>query len=201
MAEKNSRQLVAFQFGKREVRTVIVDNEPWFVAKDVAEILGYSETAMMTRRLDEDEIRKIASAKMAGANTMARDFTIINESGLYNAILGSNKPDAKKFKKWVTAEVLPSIRKYGAYAVSPELLVDRLVASIHENERMKCQLEFAKNFLPSGNPGDLNRNGVPKNNFRRGYYTSGNGKSAVALIERIDQPGLFDEVPLLNLIN
>ena len=198
MAEKNSRQLVAFQFGKREVRTVIVDNEPWFVAKDVAEILGYSETNRMTSRLDEDEISKRQSTDSVGRRT---EIIIINESGLYNAILGSNKPDAKKFKKWVTAEVLPSIRKYGAYAVSPELLVDRLVASIHENERMKCQLEFAKNFLPSGNPGDLNRNGVPKNNFRRGYYTSGNGKSAVALIDRIDQPGLFDEVPLLNLIN
>lgn len=69
MAEKNSRQLVAFQFGKREVRTVIVDNEPWFVAKDVAEILGYSETAMMTRRLDEDEIRKIASAMRSRMST------------------------------------------------------------------------------------------------------------------------------------
>lgn len=197
MAEKNSRQLVAFQFGKREVRTVIVDNEPWFVAKDVAEILGYSTANRMTERLDDDEKGTRKLCTLGGDQEM----TIINESGLYNAILGSNKPDAKKFKKWVTAEVLPSIRKYGAYAVSPELLVDRLVASIHENERMKCQLEFAKNFLPSGNPGDLNRNGVPKNNFRRGYYTSGNGKPAVALIERLDQPGLFDEVPLLNLIN
>ena len=197
MAEKNSRQLVAFQFGKREVRTVIVDNEPWFVAKNVAEILGYSTANRMTERLDDDEKGTRKLCTLGGDQEM----TIINESGLYNAILGSNKPDAKKFKKWVTAEVLPSIRKYGAYAVSPELLVDRLVASIHENERMKCQLEFAKNFLPSGNPGDLNRNGVPKNNFRRGYYTSGNGKPAVALIERLDQPGLFDEVPLLNLIN
>lgn len=151
----------------------------------------------MAERLDDDEKGTRKLCTLGGDQEM----TIINESGLYNAILGSNKPDAKKFKKWVTAEVLPSIRKYGAYAVSPELLVDRLVASIHENERMKCQLEFAKNFLPSGNPGDLNRNGVPKNNFRRGYYTSGNGKPAVALIERLDQPGLFDEVPLLNLIN
>lgn len=197
MAEKNSRQLVAFQFGKREVRTVIVDNEPWFVAKDVAEILGYSTANRMTERLDDDEKGTRKLCTLGGDQEM----TIINESGLYNAILGSNKPDAKKFKKWVTAEVLPSIRKYGAYAVSPELLVDRLVASIHENERMKCQLEFAKNFLPSGNPGDLNRNGVPKNNFRRGYYTSGNGKPAAVLVERLDQPGLFDEVPLLNLIN
>ena len=197
MTEKNIRQLVAFQFGKREVRTVIVDNEPWFVAKDVAEILGYRMASDMCRRLDDDE----KDTRFLRTPSGDQEMTVINESGLYNAILGSNKPDAKKFKKWVTAEVLPSIRKYGAYAVSPELLVDRLVASIHENERMKCQLEFAKNFLPSGNPGDLNRNGVPKNNFRRGYYTSGNGKPAVALIERIDQPGLFDEVPLLNLIN
>lgn len=197
MAEKNSRQLVAFQFGKREVRTVIVDNELWFVAKDVAEILGYRMASDMCRRLDDDE----RGTRLLRTTSGDQEMSVINESGLYNAILGSNKPDAKKFKKWVTAEVLPSIRKYGAYAVSPELLVEQLVASIHENERMKCQLEFAKNFLPSGNPGDLNRNGVPKNNFRRGYYTSGNGKPAVALIERLDQPGLFDEVPLLNLIN
>ena len=138
MAEKNSQQLVAFQFGKREVRTVIVDNEPWFVAKDVAEILGYSETAMMTRRLDEDESM---SAKLAGMNMHS---TLINESGLYNAILGSNKPDAKKFKKWVTAEVLPSIRKYGAYAVSPDNITHTRfsgtwhlkMASVHNAECM-----------------------------------------------------------------
>ena len=94
-----------------------VNDEPWFVAKDVAEILGYSETAKMLRRLNEDECKKIVPPEMGGANfsSMAREITIINESGLYNAALGSTKPEAKAFKKWVTSEVLPSIRKHGGY--------------------------------------------------------------------------------------
>lgn len=95
------------EFG--EIRTLIKDNEPWFVAKDVAQILGYSETAAMNKRLDEDEF---ISAKLEGMNM---NSTLINESGLYNAVLGSNKPEAKEFKKWVTSEVLPSIRKTGTY--------------------------------------------------------------------------------------
>ena len=78
------------------------DGEPWFVAKDVAEILGYSETNRMTSRLDEDESM---SAKLAGMNMYS---TLINESGLYNAILRSIKPNAREFRKWVTGEVLPS---------------------------------------------------------------------------------------------
>jgi len=78
-------------------------------------------------------------------------------------------------------------------------LEDRLVAQTEKVTRLQCQLEFASHFLPSGNPGDLNINGIPKTQYRRGYYTSGNGKSAMALIERIDQPGLFDEIELLKL--
>lgn len=81
------------------------DGEPWFVAKDVAEILGYSETERMTRRLDDDEVAKTQSPKMGG---QVRYLTIINESGLYNAVLGSTKPNAREFRKWVTGEVLPS---------------------------------------------------------------------------------------------
>lgn len=102
-------EIKVFHFQENEVRIVDVDGEPWFIAKDVAEILGYSETAMMTRRLDDDES---ISAKLAGMNMKS---TLINESGLYNAVLGSNKPEAKAFKKWVTSEVLPSIRKTGSY--------------------------------------------------------------------------------------
>lgn len=81
------------------------DGEPWFVAKDVAEILGYSETNRMTARLDEDEIRKRQSTDSVGRRT---EIIIINESGLYNAILRSSKPNAREFRKWVTGEVLPS---------------------------------------------------------------------------------------------
>ena len=101
-------EVINFNFNGSAVRTLKDANgEPWFVAKDVADILGYSETAMMTRRLDDDES---ISAKLAGMNMKS---TLINESGLYNAILGSNKPEAKAFKRWVTGEVLPSIRKHG----------------------------------------------------------------------------------------
>lgn len=128
-----------FNFQSNEVRVVKDDNgEPWFVAKDVAEILGYSETAMMTRRLDDDES---ISAKLAGMNMKS---TLINESGLYNAVLGSNKPEAKAFKKWVTSEVLPSIRKHGGYIASNgtesvEELYMRAMESLHAAlERQKA---------------------------------------------------------------
>lgn len=122
------------EFG--EIRTLLKDNEPWFVAKDVAEILGYSETNRMTSRLDSDES---ISTKLEGMNM---NSTLINESGLYNAVLGSNKPEAKRFKKWVTSEVLPSIRKHGLYATEellndPDLAIKAFTALKEERERTK----------------------------------------------------------------
>lgn len=86
--------------------------EVWFVAKEVAEILDYSDAEAMTRRLDDDEKRNL---QIVGFGNGGRGTAVINESGLYSAILGSTKPEAKPFKKWVTAEVLPSIRKTGSY--------------------------------------------------------------------------------------
>jgi len=103
------------------VRVIVKDGEPFFVAKDVADILGYSETSVMLRRLDADEYLKIEPTFIAGANKMAREFTVINESGLYSAVLGSKKPQAKQFKKWVTGEVLPTIRKHGAYLTDSKI--------------------------------------------------------------------------------
>ena len=100
-----------------QIRTIIRDGEVWFVAMDVAEILEYSETAAMTRGLDEDETAKIKSADCAGLINQFgnNDLTIINESGMYHAVLVSRKPEAKVFRKWVTSEVLPAIRKTGEY--------------------------------------------------------------------------------------
>ena len=110
-----------------EIRTIVENGEPWFVAKDVAEILGYSETAMMTRRLDEDEKTNLPF-RQSGSNYQT-NLTVINESGLYNAVLGSKKPEAKAFKKWVTSEVLPSIRKHGGYlTVHDDETEDELLA-------------------------------------------------------------------------
>lgn len=108
-------QMTTFNFNSTELRVITGDNgEPWFIAKEVAEILGYSDPFEMTKRLDEDEIQNL---QIAGFGN--RGVNIINESGLYNAILGSKKPEAKPFKKWVTSEVLPSIRKTGQYLSKP----------------------------------------------------------------------------------
>ncbi|RLD10034.1 MAG: hypothetical protein DRI56_03160 [Chloroflexota bacterium] len=102
-----------------EIRVVDREGEPWFVAKDIAAILGYSETWAMTKLLDDDEQQKLETnaALVSKSRGGARTYVIINESGLYHAIIKSTKPEAKAFRKWVTSEVLPSIRKTGRYSV------------------------------------------------------------------------------------
>ena len=95
-----------------DVRVIQIDNDPWFIAADVCEALGL-ETHVAVRRLDDDEKGRYSTPTLGGEQEM----TIINESGLYSLILGSRKPEAKKFKKWVTSEVLPAIRKTGSYSV------------------------------------------------------------------------------------
>jgi prophage antirepressor-like protein len=124
--------IMKFSFDNQPVRVITIDNKLWYIAKEVAAILGYSETAMMTRRLDDDEVGKIASAELADSNSMAREYTVINESGLYSAIIGSNKPNAKVFKKWVTSEVIPSIMKTGSFSVNktPQLLSVEVIKSL-----------------------------------------------------------------------
>lgn len=105
------QQVLPYQFENHVLRVEMdADGTPWFIAMDVAAILDYSDAYEMTKRLDDDEKqnRQIAGFGPRGVN-------VINESGLYSAILGSQKPEAKRFKRWVTAEVLPSIRKTGGY--------------------------------------------------------------------------------------
>lgn len=102
------------------IRIIEIETILWFVAADISKILDYSETSVMLRRLDEDETMKIVPTEIVGTSSMAREITLINESGLYNAVLGSHKSEAKKFKKWVTSEVLPQIRQTGGYIPSNE---------------------------------------------------------------------------------
>ena len=103
------------EFG--EIRTVEFNNEIWFVASDIAKSLGYRMASDMTRNLDTDDTDTQKVSTLGGSQNM----TVINESGLYSAILSSKLPKAKEFKHWVTSEVLPSIRKHGAY-MTPETL-------------------------------------------------------------------------------
>ena len=107
-----------FTYNSNEVRTVELHGEPWFVLKDVCEVLGIADHKVTARRLDADEVCQTPLTDSMGRQ---QETSIINESGLYNVILRSDKPEAKPFRKWVTSEVLPSIRKHGAY-MTPETL-------------------------------------------------------------------------------
>ena len=101
------------EFGS--VRTVIVDGEPWFVGKDVAAILGYSDTNKAIAMHVDDEDKKLNDKTSPSFGQ--RGTTLINESGLYSLILTSKLPKAKQFKRWVTSEILPTIRKTGSYSI------------------------------------------------------------------------------------
>lgn len=106
-----------------EIRTIEKDGEPWFVGKDVAAALGYKEATKAAREKVDDEDRGVSKIDTPSGT---QEMTIINESGLYSLVLSSKLPTAKKFKRWVTSEVIPSIRKHGAY-MTPDKLEEVLL--------------------------------------------------------------------------
>ncbi|HAQ0997805.1 TPA: phage antirepressor [Enterococcus faecium] len=112
-----------FNFEQHEVRTVTIHDEPFFVGKDVAKVLGYQNGSRdINRHVDVEDRQNYQN----GTFESPRGLTIINESGLYSLILGSKQPNAKKFKRWVTSEVLPAIRKHGGY-LTPEKVEEALL--------------------------------------------------------------------------
>lgn len=118
------------EFGS--VRTVIKDGEPWFVAVDVCRALDIDATA--TRRLDEDEKSALRLTQTSSNGTeQGRDVTVISESGLYSLVLGSRKPEAKAFKRWITHEVIPTIRKTGGYVANDDLFVETYFGDADES--------------------------------------------------------------------
>lgn len=126
------------EFG--EVRTLMIEGEPWFVGKDVVDILGYRNGSRdINRHVDEEDKRKI----MLFDGKQDKETIIINESGLYSLILSSKMPNAKKFKRWVTKEVLPSIRKTGGYKVptSPAEQIKLLATGFSDHESRIENLE------------------------------------------------------------
>lgn len=137
------------QFG--QVRVITKDGEPWFVGKDVAEILGYANTRdALSKHVDLEDKSDVAIHDGSQNRTM----TIINESGLYSLILGSKLPSAKKFKKWVTSDVLPSIRKHGMYATdelinNPDLLI-AAATKIKEERQARLEAEKLRDKLIRG---------------------------------------------------
>lgn len=106
------KNIKLFKFENNEIRTILIKDEIWFVAKDVCDILEIKNTTDSIKRLDNDEVTRFNLGSLVG------EVNVINESGLYSLIQTSRKQEAKKFKKWVTSELLPSIRIHGAYATN-----------------------------------------------------------------------------------
>lgn len=125
-----------------DVRTIIRDGEPWFVAADVCRALDVDSTA--TRRLDEDEISALRLTQTSSNGvSQEREVNIVNEPGLYSLVLGSRKPEAKAFKRWVTHDVIPAIRRHGMYAIddiiaNPDLGIAALQALKDEREKRQA---------------------------------------------------------------
>ena len=136
------------EFG--QVRTIVINSEPWFLGKDVAVALGYKNTSDAISKHVDDEDKGVAKCDTLGG---MQDLSIINESGVYSLVFGSKLPNAKKFKHWVTSEVLPSIRKHGMYAVdeliaNPELAIRAFTALKEEREKNKALQEDNERMKP-----------------------------------------------------
>lgn len=134
------QELKIFNFEDQQVRALTIDDQPYFVGKDVAEILGYSNTRdALAKHIDDEDKNTVA---IRDGNTKGNpNQVVINESGLYSLIMSSKLPTAKKFKHWVTSEVLPTIRKHGAY------MTDQKAFEVTNKDGLADLLEQAANQL------------------------------------------------------
>lgn len=157
------------EFG--HIRGLKIEGEPWFVGKDIAAALGYSDTAQAIRKHIDDEDKGVVESTTPGGK---QNITIINESGLYSLMLKSKLPGAKKFKRWVTSEVLPSIRKTGAYSVpgagrdepADNAVFERLWAELERKQKLNDYVDrfcsyfgWSRRYFLSGMYKLMKRNG------------------------------------------
>lgn len=145
-------EIVPFTFPDNggQVRVIMLDGEPWFVARDVLAVLGLVNPTEAMRGLDDDEFRTTEVVDSAGRRQP--NAYVVNEAGLYSLILRSRKPEAKTFKRWVTHEVLPSIRKTGGYSLAPVYRLPQTYAealreladTVEERDRLRAELAVAE---------------------------------------------------------
>lgn len=187
-------ELQTFNFETQEVRTVIKNNEPWFVGKDVADILGYSRSDNAIRRHVDDEDKLTHRISASG---QSRNMTIVNESGLYALIFGSKLPKAKSFKRWVTKEVLPSIRKHGTYMTAetiekaltdPDTIIQLATTLKEEREQRLIAEQRVNELQPKASYYDLilqNKSLLSVTQIAKDY-----GKSARWLNQKLHELGV-----------
>ena len=211
-------ELKNFTFEDQQIRVLTIEGEPWFVGKDVAEVLGYSNSRKAIADHVDSEDKGVTKCYTLGGT---QQIAIINESGLYSLILSSKLPDAKKFMRWVTSEVLPTIRKHGAYMTDAKAaaivtdkgsLADLLQQAAEQLKRKDIQIEqmkpkalFADAVSTSDTPilvGELakilHQNGVSMGQNRmfrwlrdNGYLISKKGTSYNMPTQRAMELGLF----------
>lgn len=156
-------EITSYVFDGSNVRTLVIDGQPYFVGKDVAEILGYANTRdALSKHVDSEDKNTVAIHD--GIKRGNPNQTVINESGLYSLILGSKLPSAKKFKRWVTSEVLPAIRKHGAYMtnekieevlLNPDTIIKLATELKTERERRSIAEQRVNELTPKASYYDL----------------------------------------------
>ncbi len=199
---ENKNEIMLFEhdeFGK--VRTLVIEGEPWFVGKDVTEILGYKDSVNALKSHVDAEDKK--GWQITTPSRGLQQASVINESGLYSLALSSKLPNAKKFKRWITSEVLPSLRKHGAYFTSealykglckPENLIEILHALADEQKRntdlsvenayLSVKAKYYDEILNS-------KNNVPVTQIAKDY-----GMSAIAFNKMLHEYGI--QYPVRN---
>lgn len=156
MVTNHNNPIVTFNYGDHPVRMEMVDGEPWFCAADVCEVLDIKQATRALKRIDDDE-KGVISIHTPGGT---QEVLGVNEPGLYSLVLGSRKKEAKDFKRWITHEVLPAIRKTGQYQVQPHIagthpsdpflqMLDGVKALYIEQQEMKSELGEVKNRVNS----------------------------------------------------
>lgn len=152
-----SSSVVSFNFVAQSVRIVMIDDDPWFVATDICAALTLANPSQALSKLDDDECQVVDYSTlhiMEGAINQqlnpGQKINIINESGLYSLILTSRKPEAKKFKKWVTSEVLPAIRKTGRYVAPAAAPMPVYISGAEECQLSNIIWSLARPFYMDG---------------------------------------------------
>lgn len=142
--------LTIFDYQDTEVRTVLIDGEPWFVLADLCKVLELSNVTRTAERLDS---LTLSQAQVQNERGQSRDTTIVNESGMYEVVIRSDKPEAVKFRRWITGEVLPQIRKTGSYGTLevqvPKTLPEALRAYAREFEAREAIESYARDLEPA----------------------------------------------------